>query len=41
VLLAGLPIEDAAHVEVAKDLLPKMEKIRVLDFFAEEVPVKE
>jgi hypothetical protein len=34
-------MEHPAHVEVASDLIPKMEKIRVLDFFAEEVPVKE
>jgi hypothetical protein len=32
---------DPTHVEVAKDLVPKMEKIRVIDFFAEEVPVKD
>lgn len=32
-------LEDPAHVEVANDLRPKMEKIRVIDFFAEDVPV--
>jgi hypothetical protein len=28
------------HTAVVKDLLPKVEKVRVMDFFAEEVPVK-
>lgn len=32
--------EHPAHVEVANDLRPKMEQIRVIDFFADEVPVK-
>ncbi len=27
------------HVAVAKDLVPKMEKIRVIDFFADQVPI--
>jgi hypothetical protein len=32
-------IEDAAHVEVVQDLVPILEKVRVIDYFAEEVPV--
>jgi hypothetical protein len=31
-------MEHAAHVEVVRELLPILEKVRVIDFFAEEVP---
>jgi hypothetical protein len=33
-------MEDPAHVEVVQELLPILEKVRVMDYFAEEVPVK-
>jgi hypothetical protein len=33
-------MEDPAHVEVVRELLPILEKVRVMDYFAEEVPVK-
>jgi hypothetical protein len=32
--------EHPAHVAVVNDLRPKVEKVRAIDFFAEEVPVK-
>lgn len=33
-------VDHPAHVAVAKDLLPKAEKVRVIDFFAEDVPTQ-
>jgi hypothetical protein len=33
-------MEDEAHVEVVRELLPILEKVRVMDYYAEEVPVK-
>jgi hypothetical protein len=31
-------MRDEAHVEVVRELLPLLEKLRVIDYFAEEVP---